>query len=228
VTWSKDGTKLAYQALSGKWTQVWRMAANGTGKVNLSKSRTNDTEPALLPDGRVVFVRNGQIWRMNADGTGTVKLTTPPSGLTDNRPTVSPDGTKIAFDRWGYQIPGGPPEGGGQVFVMNVNGSNVLNLSRTVGVTSDYAADWSPNGLRIVFIRADMKVCDQLYRMDANGANVTRISEVNATSPAYAPDGTKVVFTAGGSALSISTIPIGGGTPTIVAAGTAPAWQPTP
>lgn len=226
--WSADGTKIVYQASAGKWMQIWRMSANGSAKVNLSNSKTNDTQPAFFPDGKVAFVRGGQIWRMNADGTGKTRLTTPTAGYSDDRPSVSPDGTKIAFQRLGYPFPGAPPGGSAQILVVAANGSGLVNLSNSVGKTSDYGPDWSPNGQRIVFTRYIDGICDRIFAMDATGANQVLLSTANAApGTAYSPDGTRVVFegfATGGS--TIETVATTGGSPTVVIPGMTPSWQP--
>lgn len=225
-SWSADGTKIVYQSAnsSGRSPQIWRMLANGSGKVNLSNSKTSDTQPAFFPDGRVAFVRAGQIWRMNADGTGKTRLTTPPAGYSDDRPSVSPDGTKIVFQRLGYPFPGAPPEGSGQILVVNADGSGLTNLSTSVGRTSDYGPDWSPNGQRIVFTRYVAPVCDEIYAMDATGANQARLAALNAfPGVAYSPDGTRVAFQ---GSMTIYTVATTGGSPTAVGPGTQPSWQP--
>lgn len=226
--WSADGTRIVYQANAGKWTQIWRMLANGSAKVNLSNSKTNDTQPAFFPDGKIAFVRSSQIWRMNADGTGKTRLTAPPAGYSDDRPSVSPDGTKIAFQRLGYPFSGAPPEGSGQILVVNADGSGLANLSGSVGKTSDYAPDWAPNGQRIVFTRYVDGVCDRIFAMDATGANQTRLADLNAApGAAYSPDGTRVVFegfATGGN--TIETVATTGGSPTVVVPGMTPSWQP--
>lgn len=229
-SWSANGSRIVFQrcCFHGKWTQVWTMQANGSGKVNLSRSRTNDSAPSFYPGGRIVFVRNGSIWRMNADGTAKVRLSSPPAGFTDDRPKVSPSGGKIAFERCCYPIPGGPPDGGVQIFVMNADGTGAVNLSMTAGTGGDFEPDWSPGGTTIVFIRCCPTGPDRLYLMDANGANQVQLSTVNAAAPAYSPDGTRIAFESYPSSGRIDTIPASGGTPTQVIAGFQPSWQPLP
>ncbi|HYW29169.1 MAG TPA: hypothetical protein VE824_05115 [Gaiellales bacterium] len=227
-SWSPDGTRIAFQRCCrrGKWTQVWVMNANGGGQTNLSRSNTNDSAPSFYPDGRIVFVRNGAIWRMNADGSGKQRVKAPPAGFSDDRPKVSPDGTKILFQRCCWAIPGGPPEGGAQVFAMNADGTAVTNLSRTAGVTGDYWPDWSPTGTRVVFIRADLIHPDSMFAMDVSGANQAQVSTINAAAPVYSPDGTMIAFESYPSQGRIDRIPAGGGPATPITAGFQPSWQP--
>jgi Tol biopolymer transport system component len=85
------------------------MSPTGASKKNVSNSRTNDTHPAFSRDGRrIAFVRSGRIWVMNTDGTRQTRLTAPAS-YTDDAPTWSPDGAKLAFQRCCFPIAGWPP-----------------------------------------------------------------------------------------------------------------------
>jgi TolB protein len=166
--------RIAYQSCCsrGNW-QIWVMGETGAGKVNVSKSTFADTQPAFSPDGqRIAFVRSGQIWVMNADGTAKTRLTAP-SGYTDDEPSWSPDGQKIAFQRCCYPIPGWPPEIS-QIFTVDAAGQNARNVSGTLGSTSDFHPDWSPDGSKIVFARC---VClttnDEIYVLAADGSGQT-------------------------------------------------------
>jgi TolB protein len=226
-SWSGDGMRIAYQSCCsrGNW-QIWVMGETGAGKVNVSKSTFADTQPAFSPDGqRIAFVRSGQIWVMNADGTAKTRLTAP-SGYTDDEPSWSPDGQKIAFQRCCYPIPGWPPEIS-QIFTVDAAGQNARNVSGTLGSTSDFHPDWSPDGSKIVFARYDGINLDEIYVMAANGSGQTRLSPgTNANRPRWSPDGRQVVFDLGGS--WVKTMPASGGVPTTLTTGWDPAWQPRP
>ena len=59
----------------------------------------------------------------------------------DYFPSWSPDGTKIAF--------GTDRDGNYEIYVMNVDGSNLINL--TNNAATDYYPSWSPEGTKIAF-----------------------------------------------------------------------------
>jgi Tol biopolymer transport system component len=226
-SWSRDGKRIAYQSCCsrGNW-QIWVMSESGSGKVNLSKSRFSDTQPTFSPDGTTIaFVRSGQIWVMNADGSAKTRLTAP-YGYTDDEPSWSPDGQKIGFQRCCYAIAGWPPEIS-QIFTVDTDGQNARNVSGTLGSTSDFHPDWSPDGSKIVFARYDGINLNEIYVMAANGWGQTRLSPgSNANHPKWSPDGQQIVFDLGGS--WVKTMSASGGAPTTLTTGWDPAWQPRP
>ena len=64
-----------------------------------------------------------EIYSMFADGSGVTRLTN--NSVNDDGPVWSPDGTKLAFSR--------EVSGLSQIFVMNDDGSNEVNLSNGSG-----------------------------------------------------------------------------------------------
>ena len=84
------------------------------------------------------------LYVVNADGSGKQKLTS----ARYSTPAWSPDGGKIAFGA------------GSNVWVMNADGSEPLNLTPEPGTDSDPV--WSPDGRRIAFrARRDLALRDE-------------------------------------------------------------------
>jgi TolB protein len=102
-----------------------------------------------LSDTSAKAVTNGEIFVMDADGTNETRLTNRPGF--DGGPTLSPDGSKIAF----Y---GKTAEGNYEIFLMDVDGKNISNL--TEDAMEDYSPSWSPDGKWIAYTKGNSKNYD--------------------------------------------------------------------
>jgi dipeptidyl aminopeptidase/acylaminoacyl peptidase len=80
------------------------------------------------------------IWSMRPDAD---------SEAGDFGPSWRPDGRKIAF--MSDRVTADNPEGDFEIFVMNADGSGVLQL--TVNTLDDELPSWSPDGRKLVFQR---------------------------------------------------------------------------
>ena len=83
-SWSPDGSKIAFQRVAGPDTyDINVVNADGSGRVNLTKSVQVDWRPTWSPDGtQIMWSRArweeafGDLFVMQADGSGAVRLTT--------------------------------------------------------------------------------------------------------------------------------------------------------
>jgi Tol biopolymer transport system component len=128
-TWSPDGRKITYTSF-GREIGVWVMNADGTGQTNLTNTTdASEDQATWSPDGtQVAFQSLPQsgadeitINVINADGSGNHALT---STGTASHPNWSPDGTKIVYQSTAGNSPA-------HVFVMNVDGSNPVDVTAT-------------------------------------------------------------------------------------------------
>lgn len=78
----------------------------------------------------------------------------------DAYPAVSPDGTKIAFVS--------TRDGNSEIYVMDADGSNPVNLTRHPSADLDPA--WSPDGTKLAFASSRDGNFD-IYVMDADGSD---------------------------------------------------------
>jgi dipeptidyl aminopeptidase/acylaminoacyl peptidase len=81
------------------WSEIWRVALDGSNVRQMTSGREEDSSPAFSPDGkRLLFVssRSGssQLWTMPVDGGEATQLTEFAPGVAD--PVWSPDGRWIA------------------------------------------------------------------------------------------------------------------------------------
>ena len=86
-------------------------------------------------------------------------------------------------------------EGNENIFIMDEDGSNVVQLTNNDGVTSFPA--WSPDGEQIVF-NSTFDPNQDIHIMDADGSNVRRliVSYDDEFEPTWSPNGEKIAFTA--------------------------------
>jgi Tol biopolymer transport system component len=149
--WSPDGSQIAFARRGGDVMNIWVMQADGSNPVRLTDhepvSPITSFEPAWSPDGsRIAYAgpaerpAEGSIWVMDADGSDRVRLTEANQYTHVNRPAWSPDGARIAF--WAYKGFAEVPELGYEVYVMDADGSNPVNLTNHPGY--DVFPAWSP------------------------------------------------------------------------------------
>jgi Tol biopolymer transport system component len=100
------------------------------------------------------------------------------------QPVASPDGRRIAFSRG--------LEGRSDIFVMNRDGSGLVNLTHHAG--DDYDPMWSRDGRRIAFT-SHRTGDDETHVMNADGTGVRRVtrSRGDDENPTWLPDGRRLV-----------------------------------
>ena len=151
-------------------TKICAVGLDGSGFSEMT-SGPRDTDPAPFPAGDLFgYVSSGDIYIVNWRTGARTRLTENPrqykAGL-----AVSPDGKQLAFTR----IDPGRLE---QIFVMNVDGTNVRRVSR--GNYYDFLPRWSPDGTRIGFTSSRDGSLG-IYSMRLDGNDVIDLSRTPGT-----------------------------------------------
>jgi len=152
---------------------------------------TNAKTPMQISNGKIVFTSNvdgdREIYSVNEDGSDFEQLTD--NDAEDSQPVWSPGGSKIAF----VSSRDDPAEY--DVFVMNVDGSNPINLTSGEGGRNPI---WSADSTQIAFERGSGNgVGSDIWLMDANGSNQEKIygDGTQRNIPAsWSPDGSQIAF----------------------------------
>jgi Tol biopolymer transport system component len=160
--------------------QLFRIQTNGEGLAQITKGKTNATDPTFAPDGkRIVFARLGSgIFVVNLDGSGARRLT---SGKQDIFPGWSPDGTRIAFLR---QV-----KGEWRLFVMKASGRALQRLKHA---PPSGRPTWSANS-KSIFVPTR----GALEKLDARTGHVQKHVTLAVDVPISAstsPNGRKVAY----------------------------------
>jgi hypothetical protein len=191
---------------------------------------TQDTEPAVSPDGSTVaFVRKDgtdvppSLWLIDIDGTHERQVTRAPADV--QSPAWSPDGSLIAFTAADEPT-------GRAVYTIHPDGSDLHRLVEDQMVV-DVA--WSPEGTTLVYASgSETPHLDDLWLIRTDGSDrrlLTQTPDLEEREPAWSPDGSTIAFV---SDDGIREMPSGGGESQVVVPWSPgdgpvparPAWSP--
>ncbi len=178
--WTPDGSAVIYVVADTSGQDLWRLSVGPegapSGPVRLLQSSEPEGEPAVLPDGSILFVRGaGQaadLWLV--DGQGIERRLTN-RDVPARNPAVSPDGLLVVYTTGS--------EGSPELRVLELeSGEDRLLLSDQEG---SHAA-WAFDGERIAF--ANDSDGGGVWITDAEGS-YTNLASRRGGEPAWTPDG---------------------------------------
>ena len=184
--WSPDGSQILWHGWppDRRPPEVFVADADGSNRRSLGRG----IWPHWSPDGSMIgFTVTGlpEIASiMNADGSGRRKVTD--HVINTRFLSWSPDGSTVAFSNHHLN-------NDVQVYVVNVDGTDLVSLTEALMIVDSLSPDWSPDGTRIAF--AAML---DIFVVNVDGTRLVNITEQHPPGrslyPAWSPDGAEIVF----------------------------------
>jgi Tol biopolymer transport system component len=198
---------VAFQSDPEGFGDLYAVDADGSDPTKLVESPTENQPaftapeaPAFSPGGekiafqRTVGVAYPDLYTVKPDGTGLTNVTDSDSVI-EELPAFSPKRDQIAYVR------GPTHDQGYEIYVMDLDGTNQLNLTESVG--NDMQPTFSPDGKRIAFVSnrdgpgVQVPLNTEIYAMNADGSNQKRLTNDAALDdyPTFSSEGMRVAFT---------------------------------
>jgi TolB protein len=160
----------------------------GSRPVDLRNPGTSKLVFSAVPAGG----GGAQLFFASVDGQRRVQLTRDESAV-HLAPALSPDGTRIAFERYSAPASGEPSD----LWIMGVDGTGLVQVTRTPG-HEERGPRWSPDGRWIAFSRTPHPAgVPEAMVVPAQGGDPRRFvpsQPVGADELDWSPSGDRVVF----------------------------------
>jgi hypothetical protein len=209
---SPDGSRIAFMGQrpftdqpANQGAALVVMNSDGSGQTTLIPTTTSPYQkswlPVWSPDGtQIAYVEDTgsatYIAVRNADGSGYTRLTT---GGFETNPSWSP--TKVSGHyRIAYESDTGSI--GGQIYIVNDNGTGAHSVTGSDTLTNDMAPVWSPTGNRIYFIGGGFAYFGSSDGFATTSVTRTQLSTVGGAATGDPAGHYKFAISADGSTLT--------------------------
>lgn len=149
-----------------------RTLTSGAEQVDVSEDGT-----------KMVFAMHGDIWMTSSTGGNARRLTS--DKIKDEWPRLSPDGTKIAFQR----------EVNGNSDIWQLDLKTGAKRPVTKHKAGDFFHSWSPDGRKLVFC-SERSGNRDIWTIDVESGDTKRLTKHKAgdDDPCWSPDGRFIAF----------------------------------
>ena len=168
-----------------------------TACAGQTASKSHPATPVVFSRQARAGSQNHDIFMADASGHNQVRLTSWPGD--EQTPRFSPNGKKIVFRA------ARSPEDAPELWIMNRDGTEKTNLTRTPGGT-EWSPTWTPDGRSIIFSCGSSivgAVGNDLCSMNPDGSgrrSLLRDPNTSEEYPSYAPTGRSFAYISYGAA----------------------------
>ena len=201
--WSEDGRKVAFLAPDPPGSEaccrnIFVAESDGSAVTQVTHDRSI-LHYDFAANGSMLayewFDRQLRLFVVRPDGTGEREITSP-DFASPNLPSLSPDGSKVAYSA--YPLTQGDNAPGWEIYILPTDaGGAAIDVSNNPG--DDWWPVWSPDGTRIAFVSStpgDGFVPGSLHMVNADGTGQINLTPVDDVSePAWSPEGTRITYT---------------------------------
>ncbi len=209
MTWGPNGRSIVFSSDRARNYALWRVPASGGTPTRVPMVSENASAPAFSRDGRKMLYAqvfdDTNIWRFDLTGRTAPKKVVS-STQYDSSPSISPDGSRIAFRS--------NRSGSNEVWESDAEGRASFQLTRVGGALTG-TPRWSPDGSRVVFDSRPDGQAD-IYTVPAAGGPMRRVTNAPSEDvvPSWSQDGKWIYFASNRSgAWQVWRTPSAGGGP---------------
>jgi TolB protein len=183
--------------------EIFTMNPDGTSvrQVTHVGPDTSANWPSWSADGRAIVFNEippsgvAELWVMNADGSNPHLLLSE-QNFAENRPSFSPEGSRIVFGRCDLLVGDGDTCA---IYTVSSDGTDLRPVTEYLRDTTARSPMYSPDGKTIAFILSNDSAAGFLgvtYLIDADGSNQRRITEPAPCliRPDWSPDGERITL----------------------------------